>query len=391
MSITINKPSLKVIEGLKTPFYYYDMNLLRATLGEMSSEADKYGFVVHYAIKANNELPILKEIKKYGLGVDCVSGQEVKCAIEAGFSASHIVYAGVGKSDDEINYALDQNIFSFNVESQEELVVINELAVKKGVVARVALRINPDVDPKTHQYISTGLKDNKFGISYEEINSVLEVLDELKGVKIIGIHFHIGSQITNLEVYEYLCKRVNSIVVWFKERNIVLDHINVGGGLGVNYENPENEPIADFKRYFKIFADGVSLEKGQTLHFELGRSIVAQCGMLVSRVLYNKVTGSKKKYVIIDASMTELIRPALYKAHHAIENISKLSLETNEVYSVAGGVCESSDVFTNEIMLPETSRGDVIVIKSAGAYGSSMSSRYNLRVLPHSIYSDNVR
>lgn len=387
MSITIEKPSVKDVEGIKTPFYYYDMNLLRHTLKVVTDEANKYGFIVHYAIKANNELPILKEVHNFGLGIDCVSGEEVRCAIEAGFSSNHIVYAGVGKSDDEINYALDNEIFSFNVESKEELEVINELAVKKNVKARIALRINPDVDPKTHKNISTGLKDNKFGISYGEIDEVLLKLETLSNIEIIGIHFHIGSQITKLEVFEQLCDRVNTISGWFSEKNIKLDHINVGGGLGINYESPESEPVADFERYFKIFNDGIKLAEGQTLHFELGRSIVAQCGMLVSRVLYNKITGSKKNYVIIDGSMTELIRPALYKAHHAMENISKIGVEETEVYSVAGGVCESSDVFTNEITLPITSRGDIIVLKSAGAYGSSMASRYNLRVLPHSIYS----
>lgn len=390
MTIRLNKPVLSNIENIKTPFYYYDMNLLNSTLKTVSDESSKHGFKVHYAVKANFDTRILTEIKQWGIGADCVSGGEVRKAIETGFSGEDIVFAGVGKSDDEINYALDQNIFSFNCESRDELEVINSLAAAKGVKARIALRINPDVDPKTHKSISTGLKDNKFGISFSEVDEVLEKLADLENVEIIGIHFHIGSQISQMEVFEHLCRRVNTIKEWFEVKGVKLDHINVGGGLAINYQTPDIEPIADFKKYFTIFADGIKLNDGQTLHFELGRSIVGQCGMLVSRVLYNKTTGSGKKYVIIDASMTELIRPALYGSHHAIENLSTEGCEACETYSIAGGVCESTDIFTSEIILPETTRGDVILIKSAGAYGRSMSSMYNLRPLPSSIYSDEL-
>lgn len=391
MAIEIRKPSVAEISKYKTPLYFYDMELLEQTLKNLTLESSKYGFKVHYALKANFNSRVLELVKRYGLGIDCVSGGEVRRAIESGFEANEVVFAGVGKSDDEINYALDSKIYCFNCESRQELEVINELAEKRGVKARIALRLNPEIDPETHHYITTGLKDNKFGISYHEIGEVLEQISSLNNIKICGIHFHIGSQIRQLDVFANLCTRVNSIAEWFSQKGVELDHINVGGGLGINYEDPESEPIVDFKRYFAIFAEKLSLKEGQTLHFELGRSIVAQCGMLVSRVLYNKSTASGKRYAIIDASMTELIRPALYGASHAIENISKSDKECAvESYSIAGGVCESSDIFTDMIELPETQRGDIIIIKSAGAYGSCMASNYNLRPLPEEIYSDTI-
>ena len=384
----LNETFVQKIKNIKTPFYYYDMELLHTTLKKLTEESGKYGFHVHYALKANFDPRLLQEIRQYDLGVDCVSGNEVRCAIEAGFPAEKIVFAGVGKSDDEIIYAQEQNIFSFNCESREELEVINSLAAQRNKTARIALRINPDVDPHTHQHISTGKADNKFGISYTEIDEVLAQLQTLNNINITGIHFHIGSQISQMKVFEYLCKRVNTIAEWFEEKGLNLSHINVGGGLSINYENPDANPVSNFKEYFEIFAQNLHLRPGQTLHFELGRSVVGQCGTLISRVLYNKTTGSGKRFIIIDASMTELIRPALYQAHHAIVNLS--SDQGAITYNVAGGVCESTDVFAKDIVLPETKRGDIIAIKSAGAYGSSMASRYNLRNLPASVYSDKL-
>ena len=384
----LNETFVQKIKNIKTPFYYYDMELLHTTLKNLTEESGKYGFHVHYALKANFDPRLLQEIRQYGLGVDCVSGNEVRCAIEAGFPAEKIVFAGVGKSDDEIIYALEQNIISFNCESREELEVINSLAAQRNKTARIALRINPDIDPHTHQHISTGKADNKFGISYTEIDEVLAQLQTLNNINITGIHFHIGSQISQMKVFEYLCKRVNTIAEWFEEKGLNLSHINVGGGLSINYENPDANPVSNFKEYFEIFAQNLHLRPGQTLHFELGRSVVGQCGTLISRVLYNKTTGSGKRFIIIDASMTELIRPALYQAHHAIVNLS--SDQGAITYNVAGGVCESTDVFAKDIVLPETKRGDIIAIKSAGAYGSPMASRYNLRNLPASVYSDKL-
>lgn len=384
----LSSSDIAKIKDIHTPFYYYDMELLKETLSLAKQHSQKYGFIVHYAIKANFDSRILEQMKSHGFGIDCVSGGEVRAAIEAGISPSKIVYAGVAKSDKEIEYSLSNDIFAFNSESLEELCIINDIAATMGKTASVAMRINPDIDPATHKHISTGKGDNKFGISYKEIDKVLELIPQLTNVKIEGVHFHIGSQITDLSVFEKLCKRVNSIASWFEEQGINLAYINVGGGLGVSYDNPTENPIPDFERYFKIFADGITLKEGQTLHFELGRSLVCQCGELVTKVLFGKQTQSGKRYIFVDAGMTELMRPALYGAKHQIANIS--SHEKNDTYTVAGPICESTDIFAENIELPQTKRGDLLVIRSTGAYGRSMASNYNLREFATAIYSDQL-
>lgn len=376
------------LRGFDTPFYFYDMGLLRETLQKACDAAAPHGYRIHYAMKANFDGRILACVKEYGYGIDAVSGNEVRAAIEAGFPASSVVFAGVGKSDREIAYALEQDIFAFNCESRHELEVLNGIAAEMGKVANVALRINPDVDPKTHHYISTGKKDNKFGISYKEVDEVAASLSALKNVRITGIHFHIGSQIRDMKVFEDLCGRVNELYDWFTAQGFELTHVNLGGGLGVNYDDPEAEPVPDFETYFGIFARNLKLAEDVEIHFELGRSLVAQCGELISRVLYNKVTAGGKNVAIIDASMTELIRPALYQAHHAIENIDAQG--GIQEYMVAGPVCESSDVFATNVELPQLHRGDLVSLKTAGAYGAAMASRYNLRDLPPAVYSDKL-
>lgn len=367
-----------------TPFYYYDLELLKRTLEAVTSTSSKYNYHVHYAFKANTNNEILDVIHTYGLGADCVSGNEVKKAIERGYTSEKIVFAGVGKTDDEINIALDNDIFCFNCESIPELEVINELAAAKGKVAQIALRINPNVNANTHAYITTGLEENKFGINIWELEDVLVALADMNNVSFIGLHFHIGSQITDLNDFKGLCLRVNEIQEWFYERQIIVDHINVGGGLGIDYENPQQNPIPDFEAFFKLFNDFIELRPQQELHFELGRSIVAQCGTLISKVLYVK-NGVNTDFVIIDAGMTELIRPALYQASHAIDNLTSTSKELKR-YDVVGPICESSDCFGKALMLPETKRGDFIAINSCGAYGEVMASQYNLRDLVKAIY-----
>lgn len=371
---------------METPFYLYDIKLLRATLEHINEAASEHNYKVHYAIKANFEPEIVDIIREYGLGVDCVSGNEVRYVIDRGFSASSIVYAGVGKTDKEIRYAVEQGIFAFNCESRQELEVINTIAKELGRTADVALRINPDVDPLTHKHISTGQGDSKFGISYKEIDEVIESIDLLGNINITGIHFHIGSQITELRVFEYLCLRVNTLYQWFREKGFKFTHINVGGGLGIDYTAPETNPIPDFRQYFSIFKNTLKLDPDIEIHFELGRSIVGQCGELISRVLFNKVTSGGKNVAILDASMTELMRPALYEAYHAIENLDANATRTPVPYIVAGTVCESTDTFAGNIVLPELRRGDLVTIKSTGAYGTAMASRYNLHDLPRSVF-----
>jgi len=374
---------LQDLQQHATPLYVYDLDLLRQTLQIASQEAEKYDYHVHYALKANANSPILDEMRKVGFGADCVSGNEVRSAIENGFKPEHVVFAGVGKSDDEINYALNQDIFCFNCESSHELTVLNELAGLKGKKARIALRINPNVNANTHKYITTGLEENKFGINAWELEGVLDLLKTLEHLELIGIHFHIGSQITDLTVFKNLCTRVNEFQEWFIARNIILEHINVGGGLGVDYYNPQEQPIPDFASYFGLFNQFLEVRPNQQVHFELGRALVAQCGTLVSKVLYIK-KGVTTNFAILDAGMTELIRPALYQSYHKIENItSKLE---EERYDVVGPICESSDCFGKAVMLPETNRGDLIAIRTTGAYGEVMASGYNLRDRVKAIY-----
>ena len=371
-------------DNTPTPFYYYNLELLKATLEAVTTTSSKYNYHVHYAFKANTNNKILELIQTYGLGADCVSGNEIKKAIECNYTSEQIVFAGVGKSDAEINIALDNNIFCFNCESIPELEVINELAAAKNKMAQIALRINPNVNANTHAYITTGLEENKFGINIWELEDVLVALADMDNVKFIGLHFHIGSQITDLNDFKGLCLRVNEIQEWFYERQIIVDHINVGGGLGIDYENPSKNPIPDFSAFFKLFNDFLELRPQQKLHFELGRSIVGQCGTLISKVLYVK-KGVNTDFAIIDAGMTELIRPALYQAVHAIDNLTSSS-EEKERYDVVGPICESSDCFGKALMLPTTKRGDIIAINSCGAYGEVMASQYNLRDLVKAVY-----
>ena len=379
------KELVSTFQKCKTPFYWYNMQLLDNTLALIKSESEKYGFHIHYAVKANANLPILKKIQGYGFGADCVSGNEVLRSLEAGFSSQNIVFAGVGKSDEEITIGLENNIFSFNAESIPELEVINEIAQKLNKTAKVAIRLNPNVAASTHEYISTGLNENKFGINLMEMDEVLNTLAKLDSIEFTGIHFHIGSQITDLSNFKDLCHKVNEIQDWFESKEISLAHINVGGGLGINYNNPGKDVIPDFKSYFKIFADNLKLRADQHLHFELGRSVVGQCGSLITKVLYVK-NGVQKKFAIVDAGITELIRPALYQALHTLQNISSELPE--EKYDVVGPICESADFFRKDVLLPKTKRHDFIAIRSAGAYGQVMTSQYNLRRIVDAYYSD---
>ena len=380
---------LDKMERLRTPFYYYDAELLRQTLQTIREEVSKHeGFCVHYAVKANANPKVLRIIREAGLGVDCVSGGEIEASVKAGFPSSKIVYAGVGKSDWEINLGLDNDIFCFNVESIPELEVINELAAAKGKVARVAFRLNPNVGAHTHANITTGLAENKFGIDMRDMLKVIEVASQMANIKVVGLHFHIGSQILDMGDFQALCNRINELQDELERHRIQLEHINVGGGLGVDYEHPNRLPIPDFKAYFDTYAKKLKLRPGQSLHFELGRAVVAQCGSLLTRTLYIK-KGAVKQFAIVDAGFTDLIRPALYQAYHKIENIS--SDEATECYDVVGPICESTDVFAKQIDLNATHRGDLLAIRSAGAYGEIMASGYNCRRLPEGYTSEELK
>ena len=372
--------------GLRTPFYYYDTALLRETLDTIRREAGRYpDFCVHYAVKANANPTLLRIIRESGLGADCVSGGEVKAALEAGFPAQKVVYAGVGKSDWEIELGLDNDIFCFNVESVPELEVINALAAARGKVARVAFRINPNVGAHTHANITTGLAENKFGIAMEDMDRIIIMASRMEHVKFVGLHFHIGSQILDMGDFVALCNRVNELQERLAQQHIIVEHINVGGGLGIDYQHPDRQAIPDFAAYFATYHKHLHLMPGQTLHFELGRSVVGQCGSLITRVLYVK-QGAHKQFCIVDAGMTDLIRPALYQAYHKIENLSALADAPAETYDVVGPICESSDVFGKAIDLPRCQRGDLLALRSAGAYGEIMASGYNCRPLPVGVF-----
>ena len=378
----LNKEIAGRLKKLKTPFYYYDMDMLDETLRLIRKEADRYDFKIHYALKSNANEKILREISSSGLGADCVSGNEILMALKTGFRTKDIVFAGVGKTDEEIITGINNDIFCFNVESIQEMEVINTLSAERNYISRIAIRINPNIEAFTHKYITTGIEETKFGINFWELDDVIEKLHSLKNIVLIGLHFHIGSQIRRMNAFKSLCTRVNEIQTWFESRNITIEHINVGGGLGINYDEPDEIP--DFKEYFGIFNDLLELRSGQTVHFEPGRSVTGQTGSLITRVLYIK-NGSQTNFAIVDAGMTDLIRPALYQAHHKIENIS--SDKSPEKYSVVGPICESSDSFGKYIELPVTERGDLLAIRSAGAYGEVMTSNYNLRDKAPAVFS----
>ena len=383
-----NNKTINKFRSLATPFYYYDLETLNDTLNSLLINSDSDNFKIHYALKANANNKILEIIKHNGLGADCVSGNEIKKAVETGFNPSDIVFAGVGKSDEEIITGINTGISCFNCESLQELQTINELAKGNNKIINVALRINPNIDAKSHYYITTGLKENKFGISQNELNEIINNLSNFNSLKLTGLHFHIGSQITNFEVFKSLCIRINEMQRWFTDRGIFFKHINVGGGLGVDYVNVNKNPIPNFKDYFNIFKELLEIHPEQSVYFELGRSIVANCGSLISKVLYIK-KGTTTKFVILDAGMTELIRPALYQSYHKIENLS--SDGTKEIYDVVGPICERSDIFGKAVSLPFTSRDDLIVIRSTGAYGEVMSLSYNLRDKAEHYYSDELK
>ena len=384
----IDQENILRFKEVHTPFYFYNTALLKETLQKIKKEISAHkNYIVHYAIKANANPKLLRLIAQAGFGADCVSGGEIERSLDTGFPASKIVFAGVGKSDWEINLGLDNDIFCFNVESEPELEVINELAKAKGKIASVAFRINPNIGAHTHANITTGLAENKFGIAMKDMEHIIQKAEQLCHIRVLGLHFHIGSQILEMDDFIALCQRINQLIEQLRQARHQVEDINVGGGLGIDYEHPDKHPIPNFSFYFNTYAKYLNLSDGQQLHFELGRAVVGQCGSLVTRVLYVK-QGATKQFIIVDAGMTDLIRPALYQAQHQIENLN--SREVLEKYDVVGPICESSDVFAKDILLPKTHRGDLIALHSAGAYGEIMASQYNCRALPQSYTSEEL-
>ena len=387
------------LNRIDTPYYYYDMDVLRTTLDALHREVQDDRWHVHYALKACATPALLRTIADSGLGADCVSGGEVRAAIETGFKAETIVFAGVAKTDREIRYALEQGILCFNVESIEELEVISSIATEMSLCARVCLRVNPNIDAHTHAKITTGLNENKFGIPIRFLQDAVRLCYRLPSVEFMGLHFHIGSQITDMTPFKALSKRINELVREVEqlvcsdangaEVRAHVTHINVGGGLGILYEHPNHFPIPDFKAYFAIWRENIALRNDQHLHFELGRSIVAQCGSLITRVLYVK-KGENKQFAIVDAGMTDLIRPALYGSFHRVENLTQPNHD-EQLYDIVGPICESSDVFVEDYRIAAVERGDLLAMRSAGAYGEIMASQYNLRRLPGHIISDELK
>ena len=386
--IMLSRKVASQLKEIETPFYLYDINLLRQTLESVVYESNKYNYKVLYAIKANNDDFLLSIIKEYGIGIDCASGNEVSTAIEMGFDPKTVVYAGGGKKDKEIRYALEQEILAINCESIEELQVVDALAAEMGKKADVGLRVDPDIDPKTNHCIDTGQADSKFGIAYDEILENVELIKSLKNINIIGIHIHIGSQIRELHVFENMCNKANAIVEKLESLGFSFRMVDVGGGLGINYDVPENEPIPNFASLFAIVREYLNVGDKE-VHFEFGRSIVGECGELIASVLFNKTTATGRRLLIIDASMTELIRPMLYGSYHNIENITSEE-DVFKKYTVVGTACESTDVFDENISRKKSMRGDLLAIMSAGAYGRSMASEYNMHELPKAVYSDQL-
>ena len=377
-----NQFPIESFRNIKTPFYYYDTALLRQTIKTITDEVAKHeGYHIHYAVKACANPKVLHIIADSGLGADCVSGGEIQACIDAGFPAKTIVYAGVGKADWEIELGLNVGIQYFNVESVAELEVIEEIAARMNKTANVSFRINPDVGAHTHANITTGLSENKFGIAMQDMERVILMAKEMPHIEFVGLHFHIGSQILEMDDFQALALRINELQDRLEKNGIgPVKNINVGGGLGIDYQDPDAHPVPGFGKFFDTYAQNLKLRPGQQLHFELGRSIVGQCGSLIAKCLYVK-QATHLQFVILDAGMTDLIRPALYDAHHHIENLTSQEANTQS-YDVVGPICESSDVFQRDCTLPVTHRGDLIALRSAGAYGEIMASQYNCRPLP---------
>ncbi len=367
-------PASELAKEFGTPLYVYSKTAIKHWFCEFDSAFNEVEHLTCFAVKANSNSHVLKTVKELGGGADTVSKGEIFRALLAGIDPEKIVFAGVGKRDDEIEYALEKGILMFNIESEEELYRIDEIAGKLRKTARVALRINPDVNPKTHPYISTGLRESKFGIDYDRAYETYIKAAKLPNINPVGIHFHIGSQITDISPFKEAASKTADLISVLSDKGIKIDYFNMGGGLGVNYQPDETFPLA--KELSKEVLPIVK-RTGCKLILEPGRRVVANAGILLTKVLYTKEK-ENKSFVIIDAAMNDLMRPSLYRAYHHIVPTSKQKRKTVTA-DIVGPICETGDVFAENRRLTEIHSGEFLAILSAGAYGFTMSSNYNSR------------
>ncbi len=364
-----------IAESVDTPFYCYSQELIETQYKAYRDNLTAVDAQVCFALKANSNQAVIKVLADLGAGADVVSQGELRRAQLAGIPAEKIVYSGVAKTADDIAYALQQNILQFNVESINELQLINRIAQEAGTTAAIALRINPDVDAGTHEKISTGKAENKFGIPISDAAEIYRQAGEMKGIRVQGVDMHIGSQLTQLSPYDTAFKLLLELVKTLRANGHPISHIDLGGGLGINYSADNNAPaIADY------CAHVCSLLKdwdGKII-LEPGRSLVAQSGLLVSRVIYIK-RGHERTFCILDAAMNDLLRPSMYGAVHEIIPAEKTSRQ--QIYDVVGPVCETGDTFARKYAMPEVAEGDLVAFTCAGAYGAVMASTYNTRLL----------
>jgi diaminopimelate decarboxylase len=368
-------PVSQIAKQVGTPCYIYSHATLTRHIEAYDSAFKNIPHLIAFAMKANSNLAILRLMAKEGTGVDIVSGGELFRALKAGVPASKIVFAGVGKNADEIRDALRAGILMFNVESSAEMHAINDVAASVGKIAPVALRINPDIDPKTHPYISTGLKKSKFGIAADRALEEFRVASTLEHIHVVGVHAHIGSQLTEVTPFVDSLKKVLTLVNTLKGRGIEIRYLNIGGGLGITYSDEKPPLPHELADAISPLVQGLNL----TLVMEPGRVIVGNAGILVTRALYEKI-GESKRFVIVDAAMNDLIRPSLYSAYHDIRPVSEALLHRpKHSVDVVGPVCESGDFLAKDRSLPEVKPGDLLAVMSAGAYGFVMASNYNSR------------
>jgi diaminopimelate decarboxylase len=367
-------PVKTVAQRVGTPFYLYSSKTLANHFKAFDSAFAGVPHLICFAVKSNSNSAVLRLLAREGAGADIVSGGELFRALRAGVEPRKIVYAGVGKRRDEIEYALKVGILMFNVESREELLALDRAASEMHATARIALRVNPDIDPKTHAYISTGLKENKFGIPIEHALEHYQTANSLANVEIVGVHQHIGSQITEVQPFVDALEKLIGFVKELRAAGVSISHINIGGGLGITYKD-ETPPLP------KDVAQAVQpllKSSGCTIVMEPGRAIVGNAGILVTSALYHKESG-EKRFLIVDAGMNDLIRPSLYEAYHEIRPVIEAASPEKAVYDVVGPICESGDFLAKDRELPVVNQGELLAVMGGGAYGFSMSSNYNSR------------